>query len=81
MTQKNAALVGEAIAASDAMREQAQMLKAQVMLFKIERQLERSQSKKNKAIINRPNLVSQTQTISEPLPDDADDDEGEWQDF
>ncbi|BAP55247.1 methyl-accepting chemotaxis protein [Thioploca ingrica] len=81
MTQKNAALVGEAIAASDAMREQAQMLKEQVMLFKIERQLEQPQSKKTKAIINRPNLVYKTQTISEPLPDDADDDEGEWQDF
>jgi len=81
MTQKNAALVGEAIAASDAMREQAQMLKEQVTLFKIDRQLEQPQSQKKTAIINRPNLVYQTQTISEPLPDDADNDEGEWQDF
>ncbi len=82
MTQKNAALVGEAIAASDSMREQAQMLKEQVTLFKIERQFEQPPPNlKTRTIINRANLVQQIQTISEPLPVDTDDDEGEWQDF
>jgi methyl-accepting chemotaxis protein len=82
MTQKNAALVSEAIAASDSMREQAQMLKEQVTLFKIERQFEQPPSnQQTRGIINRANLVQQIQTISEPLPVDTDDDEGEWQDF
>jgi methyl-accepting chemotaxis protein len=83
MTQKNAVLVADAIATSDSMREQAQALKEQVTLFKIERQFEQPQQspKTPKAVINRPNLAQPIPTISEPLLVDTDDNDGEWQDF